>query len=216
MTQNQTTTKQASDFDNFAYNIAPQFEDGFYGYAVDKDFSMSIVQMYLDCETEEDEKRVDRALRKLRNFHLSMDRGHLKNKAKYLGEEGMFKESNFKDYVKRQNEKYSTKTAEAEEQSDNDKQEETTRPTRPVRVDNNITEEEQKQQQQVETMNNDEYEKAIAMKRLVGLTGLKRAAMAATIEKYFSDRQKARELYPEGSDVKFAYTLDDYINGARI
>ncbi len=113
---NTNNTKQASDFDNFTYNIAPQFEDGFYGYAVDKDFNTSIIQMYLDCETEEDEKRVDKALRKLRNFHLSMDRGHLKNKAKYSGEE-MFKESNFKEFARRQNEKY--QTSETSERKDN-------------------------------------------------------------------------------------------------
>lgn len=138
---NNNTQKQASEFDNFAYNIAPQFEDGFYGYAVDKDFSMSIVQMYLDCETEEDEKKVDRALRKLRNFHLSMDRGHLKNKAKYSGEE-MFKESNFKEYVKRQNEKYPPKEEDMKTEKEPKANVEETRPTRMTKTENVVTEEE--------------------------------------------------------------------------
>lgn len=58
-------------------------------------------------------------------------------------------------------------------------------------------------------------EKAIAMKRLVGLTGLKRAAMAATIDRYFKDKETFSEAYKDDSSMKFAYTLDDYINGAR-
>lgn len=60
-----------------------------------------------------------------------------------------------------------------------------------------------------------EDEKAIAMKRLAGLTGLKRAAMAATIERYFKDRQTFDDAYKDDPGMKFAYTLDDYINGAR-
>lgn len=58
-------------------------------------------------------------------------------------------------------------------------------------------------------------EKAIAMKRLVGLTGLKRAAMAATIDRYFKDRETFSEAYKDEPNMKFAYTLDDYINGSR-
>lgn len=58
-------------------------------------------------------------------------------------------------------------------------------------------------------------EKAIAKKRLAGLTGLKRAAMAATIDKYFSDKEAFQEAYKDDLNMKFAYTLDDYINGAR-
>lgn len=60
-----------------------------------------------------------------------------------------------------------------------------------------------------------EDEKAIAMKRLAGLTGLKRAAMAAAIERYFRDRQTFEDVYRDDPSMKFAYTLDDYINGAR-
>lgn len=60
-----------------------------------------------------------------------------------------------------------------------------------------------------------ENDKAIAMKRLAGLTGLKRAAMAATIDRYFSDKEAFSEAYKDDPNMKFAYTLDDYINGAR-
>lgn len=60
-----------------------------------------------------------------------------------------------------------------------------------------------------------ESEKAVAMKRLAGLTGLKRAAMAATIDRYFSDKEIFQEAYKDDLNMKFAYTLDDYINGAR-
>lgn len=58
-------------------------------------------------------------------------------------------------------------------------------------------------------------EKAIAMKRLAGLTGLKRAAMAATIDRYFNDKELFQEAYKDDPNMKFAYTLDDYINGSR-
>ena len=60
-----------------------------------------------------------------------------------------------------------------------------------------------------------ESEKAIAKKRLAGLTGLKRAAMAATIDRYFNDKELFQEAYKDDPNMKFAYTLDDYINGAR-
>ena len=58
-------------------------------------------------------------------------------------------------------------------------------------------------------------ERAVAMKRLAGLTGLKRAAMAAAIDRYFKDREAFSEAYKDDLSMKFAYTLDDYINGAR-
>ena len=58
-------------------------------------------------------------------------------------------------------------------------------------------------------------ERAVAMKRLAGLTGLKRAAMAAAIDRYFKDREAFSEAYKDDPSMKFAYTLDDYINGAR-
>ena len=60
-----------------------------------------------------------------------------------------------------------------------------------------------------------ESEKAIAKKRLVGLTGLKRAAMAATIDRYFNDKELFQNAYKDDPNMKFAYTLDDYVNGAR-
>ena len=60
-----------------------------------------------------------------------------------------------------------------------------------------------------------EDEKAIARKRLAGLTGLKRAAMAATIDRYFSDKELFQDAYKDDPNMKFAYTLDDYVNGAR-
>lgn len=58
-------------------------------------------------------------------------------------------------------------------------------------------------------------EKAIAKKRLAGLTGLKRAAMAATIDRYFNDKELFQDAYKDDPNMKFAYSLDDYINGAR-
>lgn len=67
---------------------------------------------------------------------------------------------------------------------------------------------------EIATYNADD-EKAIAMKRLVGLTGLKRAAMAATIERYFRDKQAFEDAYRDEAGMKFAYTLDDYIDGER-
>lgn len=67
---------------------------------------------------------------------------------------------------------------------------------------------------EVATYNIDD-ERAVAMKRLAGLTGLKRAAMAAAIDRYFKDRDVFSEAYKYDPSMKFAYTLDDYINGAR-
>ena len=67
---------------------------------------------------------------------------------------------------------------------------------------------------EVATYNVDD-ERAVAMKRLAGLTGLKRAAMAAAIDRYFKDRDVFSEAYKYDPSMKFAYTLDDYINGAR-
>ena len=60
-----------------------------------------------------------------------------------------------------------------------------------------------------------ESEKAIARKRLAGLTGLKRAALAATIDRYFQDKELFQEASRDDPNMKFAYTLDDYVNGAR-
>lgn len=63
---------------------------------------------------------------------------------------------------------------------------------------------------------NIEDEKAIARKRLVGLTGLKRAAMAAKIDKYFSHKEAFNNAYKDDPNMKFAYTLDDYINNGGL
>lgn len=60
-----------------------------------------------------------------------------------------------------------------------------------------------------------EDEKMVAMKRLAGLTGLKRAAMAAAIKRYFEDKKTFDDAYKDDPAMKFAYSLDDYINGAR-
>lgn len=62
---------------------------------------------------------------------------------------------------------------------------------------------------------NVEDEKMVAMKRLAGLTGLKRAAMAAAINRYFEDKKTFDDAYKDDPAMKFAYSLDDYINGAR-
>lgn len=75
-------------------------------------------------------------------------------------------------------------------------------------------EEEEKPILEVAAYNVDD-ERAVAMKRLAGLTGLKRAAMAAAIDRYFKDREAFSEAYKDDPSMKFAYTLDDYINGAR-
>lgn len=60
-----------------------------------------------------------------------------------------------------------------------------------------------------------EDEKMVAMKRLAGLTGLKRAAMAAAIKRYFEDKKTFDDAYKDDPAMKFAYSLDDYVNGAR-
>lgn len=60
-----------------------------------------------------------------------------------------------------------------------------------------------------------EDEKMVAMKRLVGLTGLKRAAMTAAINRYFEDKKIFDDAYKDDPAMKFAYSLDDYLNGAR-
>lgn len=60
-----------------------------------------------------------------------------------------------------------------------------------------------------------EDEKTVAMKRLAGLTGLKRAAMAAAINRYFEDKKIFDDAYKDDPAMKFAYSLDDYLNGSR-
>ena len=76
-------------------------------------------------------------------------------------------------------------------------------------------EQERQQQQQVVVMNNDEYERASAYKRLDGLTGLKKLATKHAIDTYFEHKEKFRQLYGNEPGMKFAYTLEDYLDRVR-
>ena len=79
----------------------------------------------------------------------------------------------------------------------------------------NKWEQERQQQQQVVVMNNDEYERASAYKRLDGLTGLKKMATKHAIDTYFEHKEKFRQLYGNEPGMKFAYTLEDYLDRVR-
>ena len=75
--------------------------------------------------------------------------------------------------------------------------------------------EQERQQQQVIVVNNDEYERASAYKRLDGLTGLKKMATKHAIDTYFEHKEKFRQLYGNEPGMKFAYTLEDYLDRVR-
>lgn len=80
---------------------------------------------------------------------------------------------------------------------------------------NKWEQERQQQQQQVVVMNNDEYERASAYKRLEGLAGLKKLATKHAIDTYFEHKEKFRQLYGNEPGMKFAYTLEDYLDRVR-